>query len=142
MSKIARRITYVLNNRPLCFLSIVFGVRDFLVGLALVFPSDYRGTVLYGNLNTLGGAAFYGATLAAIALAVVVTAAVDRARFTQWGLRLMSWFWLFAAISYGLTGHWVFAVANLLICSIPAGYISFYYKWTMLPDSRWQSVPA
>lgn len=134
MSKAAKRIAYFLNNRPLCFLSVVFGLRDFLVGLALVFPSDYHGTVLYSNLNQLGGAALYGVLLAAIALSVVVASAVDQGKWTQWGLKAMSWFWLFAAISYGLTGHWIFAAANLLICSLPAGYISFYYKWVVIWD--------
>lgn len=141
MSKTAKLIAYFLNNRPLCFLSTVFGVRDVLVGLALVFPSDYHNTVLYANLNQLGGAGLYGVLLAAVALIVAVSATTEYTRYTQWGLRAMSWFWLFAAISYGLTGHWVFAFANLLICSIPAGYISFYYKWTHIwetPKRQWR----
>lgn len=141
MSKTAKLIAYFLNNRPLCFLSTVFGARDVLVGLALVFPSDYRNTVLYANLNELGGAAVYGLALAFVALIVAVSALSDHPRLTQWGLRILSWFWLFAAISYGLTGHYVFAMANLLICCIPAGYISFYYKWTTIwdyPKREWR----
>lgn len=130
MSKTAKQIAYFLNTRPLWFLSTVFGIRDIIVGLALLFPSDYDGTVLHANLDALGGCGIYGILLAVIALTVVVTAAQDKTRWTQWGLKVMSWFWLFASISYALSGHWTFAVANLFMCSIPAGYISFYYKWT------------
>jgi hypothetical protein len=135
MKNAAKEVAYFLNNRPLCFMSTVFGLRDILVGIALAWPREYDRTVLYSNLNSLGGARLYGVVLALIALFVVVTAVSDNTRYTQMGLRVQSWFWLFAALSYALTGFWVFALANLLMCAVPAGYTAFYYKYTPIWDS-------
>lgn len=141
MKNAAKEVTYFLNNRPLCFLSTVFGLRDVLVGIALALPREYNRTVLYSNLDALGGARLYGILLAVIALFVVVTAISDNTKFTQLGLRVQSWFWLFACVSYLLTGFWVFSLANLLMCAIPCGYIAFYYKYTPIwesPKREWR----
>lgn len=142
MSKVAKHIAYFLNNRPLCFLSTVFGLRDLVVGLAFIFPSDWHRTVIFGNLNALGGAGLYGALLVLISIVVIVGAISDKTKLAQWGLRGLSWFWLFAAISYIESGNWVFALSNFLICCLPAGYISFYYKWTRIweePKQKWRA---
>lgn len=141
MNNAAKQAAYFLNNRPLCFLSTVFGVRDILVGLALALPSEWHKTVLYSNLDQLGGAAVYGWLLTLVALFASITAVREHTRWTQFGLRVQSWFWLFAVMSYALTGHYIFAVTDLFMCCIPAGYVAFYYKWTPIweePKRTWR----
>lgn len=142
MTKTAKEVAYFLNTRPLCFLSTVFGVRDIIVGLALFFGREWDRTVLYSNLNELGGAWLYGIILAVVSLFVVVTAVADQTKYTKVGLRAMSWFWLFATFSYLLDGYFIFGAGALLLSSIPAGYIAFYYKHTPIwdePKRQWRT---
>lgn len=134
MFNAARRFAFFLNTRPLCFLSVVFGLRDIVVGLGLIFPSDYRSTVLYQNLSELGGAAIFGWLLTISSILLIVSAVMNNMRIAHQVLSLMSWFWLFGALSYFLSGHWVFGLANMFMCSLPAGYIAFYYKWMMIVE--------
>lgn len=141
MNNAAKEAIYFLNNRPMCFLSTIGALRDILVGIALSWPKDWDHTVLYSNLETLGGARLYGMTLAVIALFVAVTAVRDYTKLTQIGLRVQSWFWLFASISYLSAGYWVFALGDFLMFSVPAGYIAFYYKYTPIweaPKRVWR----
>jgi hypothetical protein len=142
MRKAAKEVAYFLNNRPLCFLSTVFAIRDFVIGLALL--THYREiaqTVLYHNLNELASAGLFGVILMVIAVVTGVTAIADRKKWTQWGLQFSAWFWLFACISYMFSGTFLFAAIFGLMCSIPAGYVSFYYKHTPIweePRRHWR----
>jgi hypothetical protein len=129
MPNYAKRIAYVLNTRPLAFLSVVFALRDALVGLALMFPSDYQRTVLVANLNQLGGAALYGSFLAALSLVTVLSVGYKYPKYTKYGLQLCAGFWMFAALSYALSGFWVFAAVNFLMCVVPESYVVFCQKF-------------
>lgn len=124
-----RRLADILNNKPLAFLSIVFAVRDFLLGLAFVFSADFSRTVLATNLNRLGGMWLYGALLAAIAVGTVTSVFVHFPKYTRWFLTASCWFWLFVSMSYAAYGHYIFGAAYFLMCSLPAGYIAFYYRF-------------
>lgn len=129
MSNIAKRIAYALNTKPLAFLSVVFALRDALVGLALMFSPDYQRTVLVANLNQLGGAAFYGSILAAIGLVTVLSVGYKYPKYTKYGLQATAAFWLFAVMSYGLSGYWTFAAVNFLMCVVPEAYVVFCQKF-------------
>ena len=123
-----KRITHILNSKPLAFLSIVFALRDLLVGLALVLGSAYDNTVLAHNLDQIGGRGLYGSILAAIAVATVASVFVHFPKYTRWFLTASGWFWLFTAMSYAASGHYVFAGVYVLMCSLPALYIAYYYR--------------
>lgn len=128
-----KRIIHVLNDKPLAFLSVVFALRDLLLGLALVFSAEFSRTVLAHNLNQLGGVWLYGSLVAAIAVATVISVFVQFPKYTRWFLTASCWFWLFVAMSYAAYGYYVFGAAYFLMCSLPSGYISFYYRF--LPES-------
>lgn len=129
MSKYLKRIAYVLNTRPLAFLSVVFALRDALVGLALMFPSDYQRTVLAANLNQLGGVAFWGALIAALGLVTVVSVGYKYPKYTKYGLQACAGFWMFATLSYALSGFWIFAAVNFLMCVVPEAYVVYCQKF-------------
>lgn len=135
MTKAAKEVAYFLNTRPLCFLSMVFALRDFAIALGLFFAvPDIARTLLFRNLDELGGAAVYGAILAVIAVIQLISAVTDRVRFTRLALDASAFFWLFGVFSYGMNGNWLPAVIYIFMCSLPSGYISFYYKWTSIWD--------
>ena len=130
MPNLTKRIAYVLNTKPLAFLSVVFALRDALVGLALMFPSsDYKGTVLAANLNQLGGVSLYGSLIAAIGLVTVLSVGYKYPKYTKYGLQACAGFWMFAVLSYALSGYWIFAAVNFLMCVVPEAYVVFCQKF-------------
>lgn len=136
MTRAAREVAYFLNNRPLCFLSTVFSLRDICLGFGLAFNRpDLSRTILHENLDQLGGAWLFGILLMVIGTYTGVTALRERTKWTQYGLRAQSWFWLFACFSYLLNGNILLAMIWLCCASIPAGYTAFYYKWHPIWDS-------
>lgn len=143
MKNTAKEVAYFLNNRPLCFLSTVFSLRDVFLGFGLAFNRpDLSRSILYHNLDQLGGAWIYGALLMVIALFTGITAVRDYTKLTQLGLRFQSWFWLFACVSYLMNGNVLLASVWATCASIPAGYIAFYYKYTPIweaPKRHWRN---
>jgi uncharacterized membrane protein HdeD (DUF308 family) len=142
MNKAAREVAYFLNNRPLCFLSTVFAIREILIGIGLLFAvHDVSRTLLFHNLSQLGGAGIYGVILIVIGVMQAVTAIADKSRWTRWALEAGSWFWLFACCTYLFNGNWLPSLIYLFMCSIPSGYIAFYYKWRNIwdePKRKWR----
>lgn len=125
----AKEVCYFLNNRPLCFLSMTFSLRDIALGFGLLFNRpDLSRTILYSNLDELGGAWVYGLILMLVGLFTLCTAARERTKYTQLGLRVQSWFWLFACMSYLFHGNFLLSIIFGLMMSIPSGYVAFYYK--------------
>lgn len=129
MKNVAKEVAYFLNTRPLCFLSTVLSVRDFVIGFALLLAlPDLTQTLLYSNLNELGGAWIFGALLMVISVVTGVAAVRDETKWTRRGLQVGAWFWLFACVSYLIHGNYVLAIIFGLLASIPSGYLAFYYK--------------
>lgn len=136
MTRAAKEVAYFLNNRPLCFLSTVFSLRDIFLGFGLAFNRpDLSRTILHSNLDQLGGAWIFGILLMVVGIYTGVTALRERTKWTQFGLRVQSWFWLFACISYLLNGNFLLSMIWLCCASIPAGYIAFYYKFHPIWDN-------
>jgi hypothetical protein len=142
MKNAAKEVAYFLNNRPLCFLSTVFAVRDFILGLALFLTlHDIQSGHLYKNLQELGGARTYGMVFMVIAVFTAVTAIANKTRYTKFGLQVQAWFWLFAGITYVINGNYILALIFGAMCSIPSGYLAFYYKYTPIwdePKKQWR----
>lgn len=135
MIKAAREVAYFLNNRPLCFLSTVFSLRDVFMGSGLLFNRpDISRTILFHNLDQLGSARLYGLILLLVGVYTMATAIKERTKWTKFGLRMQSWFWLFACFSYLLNGNILLAAVFGFMCSIPSGYIAYYYKYNPLWD--------
>lgn len=143
MKNVAKEVAYFLNNRPLCFLSIVFSIRDFIIGLGLLWPlSDMTHSLLYANLNELGGAWIFGALLMVISVLTGVAAVADNNKLTRTGLQVGAWFWLFACMSYLMNGNVTFSILFLFLASVPSGYLAFYYKHTPIwdePKRKWRA---
>jgi hypothetical protein len=143
MTKAAKEVAYFLNNRPLCFLSTVFSFRDALLGFGLLFGRpDFTRTLLHHNLDQLGGAWIYGLLIMIIAIFTGFTAVRDYTKLTQLGLRVQSWFWLFACVSYLINGNYLLASVWFFMASLPSGYIAFYYKYTPIwesPKREWRA---
>lgn len=142
MTKTVKEVGYFLNNRPLCFLSTVFSVRDFILGLALFLGvSDLSQSRLVANLNELGGAWIYGIVFMVIALLTAGTAIADKAAWTKFGLQAQAWWWLFAGVTYLINGNFWLAAIFGLLASVPSGYLAFYYKYTPIwdqPKRKWR----
>lgn len=143
MTRAAKEVAYFLNNRPLCFLSIVFSLRDVFIGFGLLFNRpDLTRTILHHNLDQLGGAGIFGLILMVVGIYTGITAVRERTKFTQFGLRVQSWFWLFACLSYLLNGSVLLSMIWLTCASIPSGYIAFYYKYHPIwdgPKRAWRA---
>lgn len=142
MKKVVKEVAYFLNTRPLCFLSTVLSARDFVIGIALLLTlPDLSQSLLYSNLNELGGAWIYGALLMVISVFTGVAAVADKAAWTRRGLQVGAWFWLFACVSYLFHGSLVLAMIFGLLASIPSGYLAFYYKHLTIwdePKREWR----
>lgn len=124
------------NNRPLCFMSMVGGIRDFLIGIGFVFGLEQiQQTRLFQNYDALvpgitGMGAGYLFLL--IGLVVAVAALADRVEQTRLGLRFQAYAWLFSAIMYAMHGDFLLALIFGVFFSVPAGYLAFYYKYAPL----------
>lgn len=143
MTNAAKEVAYFLNNRPLCFLSTVFSVRDFILGLAMFLQvHDLAQSRLVANLNELGGAWIYGIVFMVIAVLTATTAIANKTDLTKFGLQVQAWWWLFAGVTYLVNGNfWLFAIFGLL-ASVPSGYLAFYYKYTPIwdrPKAEWRA---
>lgn len=143
MKNAAREVAYFLNNRPLCFLSTVFSARDFVIGIALLLAlPDLTQSLLYANLNELGGAWIYGVLLMVISVFTGFAAIADKTKWTRRGLQVGAWFWLFACVSYLIHGNYILALTFGVLSSIPSGYLAFYYKHLPIweaPKSAWRN---
>lgn len=130
MTKTAKEVAYFLNNRPLCFLSTVFSIRDFILGLALLLGvQDLAHTKLVANLEQLGGAWIYGIVFMVVALLTAGSAIADKVEWTQYGLRFQSYTWLFTCLTYLVAGNIWLALIFGFMASVPSGYLAFYYKY-------------
>ena len=142
MKNTAKEVAYFLNNRPLCFLSTVFSVRDFILGMALFLTvGDLSQSRLVANLNELGGAQIYGIVFMVIAILTAGTAIADKTRWTKFGLQVQAWWWLFAGVTYVMNEQYWLALIFGAMCSIPSGYLAFYYKYTPIweePKRVWR----
>lgn len=146
MTNAAKEVAYFLNNRPLCFLSTVFSIRDFVLGLAMFLAlPDVTQTLLYANLQQLGGAhgaAIFGMAFMVIALLTAGTAVASKTAWTKFGLQAQAWWWLFACMVYLMNGNWILAIIFGLLASVPSGYLAFYYKYTPIwdiPKREWRA---
>lgn len=142
MTKAIKEVSYFINNRPLCFLSTVFSMRDFLLGLALIISApEIMQTQLVENLDQLGSTFIFGVVILGLAVVTGVTAVIDKTHITRWGLTASSWLWLYACFSYIMAGDWWLAGIFGLLCSIPSGYIAYYYKYAPIwdePKRKWR----
>lgn len=124
------------NNRPLCFLSTVGGIRDFLIGLGFVLGLEQiRQTRLFQNYDELFpgySGLVMGALFIAVGLFVAVTATLDKTEYTRFGLQFQAFAWLFSAIMYGMSGDFLLAAIFGVFFSVPAGYLAFYYRYAPL----------
>lgn len=124
------------NNRPLCFLSTLGGIRDFLIGLGFVLGLEQiRQTRLFQNYDELFpgySGLVMGALFIVVGLFVAVTATLDKTKFTRFGLRFQALAWLFSAIMYALSGDFLLCAIFGVFFSIPAGYLAFYYQHSPL----------
>jgi hypothetical protein len=148
MTNAAKEVRYFLNNRPLCFLSTVFSIRDFILGLALFLGvHDLSQSRLVANLNELGGAWIYGIVFMVIAATTATSAIANNTSITKLGLQAQAWWWLFACVTYLVNGNiwngniWLALIFGVL-ASVPSGYLAFYYKhndplWE-LPRQQWR----
>jgi hypothetical protein len=137
MSKMPNRIGYFfsdfLRNRPLCFLSTIGGLRDFLLGLGFIFSvNQITNTVLYQNFSAIAPGVYAGALFILMGGFTMLTAFVDKIRYARWGLRVQAFVWLFSAIMYALGGNWIFAFMLGGYFSVMAGYLAYYYKYAPL----------
>lgn len=142
MNNVAKEVAYFLNTRPLCFLSTVLSARDFVIGIALLLAlPDLTRSLLFANLNELGGAWIYGILLMVISVVTGVAAVADKTKWTRRGLQVGAWFWLFACVSYLTHGNYILALTFGLLASIPSGYLAFYYKHLPIweePKRKWR----
>lgn len=142
MKRAAKEVAYFLNTRPLCFLSTVFSLRDFLLGLSFVLGvPDLTRTILHRNLDQLGGAWIYGIIFMVIAVFTAGTAILDKNKLTRLGLQVQAWFWMFACITYIVNFNYMLSLIFGLMCSIPSGYLAFYYKYNPMwdePKRKWR----
>lgn len=137
---LGNRLTFftanLTNNRPLCFLSTVGGIRDVLIGLGFIFALEQiRQTRIFQNYEELipgySGLAM-GWLFLIVGGVVAVTALLDKTQWTQLGLRFQAYAWLFSTIMYALNGDFLLAAIFGIFFSVPAGYLAFYYKYTPL----------
>lgn len=120
-----------LNNKPLSFFASVFALRDLAFGFGLLLAlSDLSHSVLVANLNELGGAQIYGAFLVIVSCVTATAGVLKNLPITRFGLTVQAWFWLFACMSYLFNGNWLLAVIFMLMCSIPSGYLAYFYRYT------------
>lgn len=136
MTNAAKEVGYFLNNRPLCFLSTVFSIRDFVLGLALFLQvNDLSQSRLVANLNELGGAWIYGIIFMVIAVMTATSAIANKTSITKLGLQVQAWWWLFACVTYLINGNFWLAIIFGVLASVPSGYLAFYYKYN---DPLWE----
>lgn len=137
---LGNRLTFftsnLTNNRPLCFLSTVGGIRDVLIGLGFIFALEQiRQTRIFQNYEELipgySGMAM-GWLFLVVGLFVAVTALLDKTHWTRMGLRFQAYAWLFSTFMYALNGDFLLAAVFGIFFSVPAGYLSFYYKYAPL----------
>lgn len=135
-NKIRYQALNFVNNRPLCLISTLIGIKDFLLGLGfvLMIPEITR-TFLFQNFDALvpgysGPVA--GAIFMIVAAVVIVTAVWDKIEVTRVFLRASAFLWLFSGIMYAADGNWVLAVALGFFMSVLSGYIAYYYKYAPL----------
>ena len=122
-----------LRNRPLCFLSTVGGLRDFLLGLGFIFSVDHiTHTMLYSNFSEIAPGFFAGLMFTIVGGFTMLTAFVDKIKYARWGLRAQSFIWLFSGLMYALDGSWIFAFMLGGYFSVMAGYLGYYYKYAPL----------
>lgn len=142
MTTAAKEAAYFLNTRPLGFLSVLFSLRDVFMGIGLSFNRpDLTRSILYHNLDALGSARIYGIILIVVGVFTAVMALRERTKLAKFGLRVMSWFWLFACFCYFLNGNYLLSLVWLCCASLPAGYIAFYYKYNPMwdgPKNEWR----
>ena len=137
MDKIQNRIRYFfvnfMKNRPLCLLSTLGGLRDFLLGLGFIFGVDHvTNTLLYENFNALLPGIIAGFIFLLVGAFTMLTAFVDKIRYARWGLRFQSFIWLFSGLMYALDNKWIFAFMLGGYFSAMAGYLAYYYKYAPL----------
>jgi hypothetical protein len=122
------------NNRPLCFLSTVGGIRDTLVGIGFIFGLEQiRQTRLFQNYDALFpgySGLLMGIAFIAIGLVVAVTATLDKTHITRRGLKIQAYAWLFSTLMYSFNGDFILAAIFGIFFSLPAGYLAFYYKYS------------
>lgn len=132
-NKLAFFTANLTNNRPLCFLSTCGGVRDSGIGVGFILGLEQiRQTRLFQNYDELvpGYTGMgVGVLLLIVGLIVAVTAVADKTKWTQIGLRIQAFVWLFSAIMYSLNGDLLLGLIFGMFFSIPAGYLAFYYKY-------------
>jgi hypothetical protein len=127
---------YFINNRPLCFLTIVFALRDFIFGLGIVLGvPELMHTLLVQNLNELWSAGPIAIFIVVCSALTMVAAVFDWTKYTRFGLAVQSWTWLFVMFTYiSNEQYWLAAIFGLMM-SVSAGYISYYYKWASIWDA-------
>jgi len=122
----------IINERPVSFLSIISGLKDFVLGLAFLLGADeVRSTKLYNNFDELipGHAGWMvGIMFILVGGFVALSALIKPNRITASGLRIQALAWLFCGIMYCINGEWVFAIVMGLFFSVMNGYLSFFYR--------------
>ena len=141
MKNAVKRIAHFLDTRPLGVFALAFGVRDMLLGFGLLLVlSGLSQSVLFENLNELGGAQVYGAILVVVSV-VTMTAAALRHRVTaRVALAIQAWFWLFACMSYLFNGNPLMASLFMVMCCIPSGYLAYFSKHAVVDTTAQQGL--
>lgn len=132
-NRVAYELRNFFNNRPLCLISTLIGIKDIGLGLGFIFGLyEIQRTLLYQNYDELiPGMSGYiaGGLFLVTGLITVITAIWDKIEITRIGLRVSAFVWLFSGIMYASDGNWILAVALGFVFSALAGYLAYYYKY-------------
>jgi len=128
-----RRVKSFLNNRPLCVIGMLSGLKDILVGTGFLFQfNQVTRTHLFQNFNELipGYSGWIVGIFFILSGIVVITGeSINKMKLARWGLRYQAYAWLFSGIMYTLDQEWILALILGGFFSVVSGYTAYYYKY-------------